>query len=103
MKEHQDEAKEASTKHFTRAHRKASVSSQSKSAITDHVAATNHNIIWDESKILTKESHRSRRWIKELIHVIKERKHHERRYGQLQSAKDLPFPDMAAPTPWGPN
>ena len=75
MKEHQDEATEASKKHYTRAQRKASESTQNKSAITDHVASTNHTINWDESKIVAREPHRTRRWIKESIHIVKESGH----------------------------
>ena len=75
LKEHQDEAEEASSKHFTRAQRKASASTINKSAITDHIAATNHTIGWGDSKILTKESHRTRRWIKEAIHILKQSGH----------------------------
>lgn len=75
MKEHQDEADEASNKHFTRAQRKASESTLNKSAITDHVASTNHTIDWEESKILAREPHRTRRWIRESIHIVKEDGH----------------------------
>ena len=74
-KEHEEEANEASTKHFTRAQRKASTSTYNKSAITDHVASTNHTIGWEDSKILCKESHRTRRWIKEAIHIQKQSGH----------------------------
>ncbi len=75
MKEHQDEADEASNKHFTRAQRKASESTLNKSAITDHVASTSHTIDWEESKILAREPHRTRRWIRESIHIVKEDGH----------------------------
>ncbi len=88
MKEHQDEAEEASNKHFTRAQRKASESTQNKSAITDHVAATNHTISWNESKILARESNRTRRWIRESIHIIKESGHTiNRDFGNYQLPK----------------
>ncbi len=75
MKEHRDEVNEMSSKHFTRAHRKSSLSTVNKSAITDHIATTNHTIGWDDSKILTRESNRTRRWIKEAIHILKHSGH----------------------------
>ncbi len=90
MKEHQDEANEAANKHFTRAQRKASESTQNKSAITDHVAATstNHTISWEESKILSREPNRTRRWIRESIHIIKESGHTMNRdFGNYQLPK----------------
>ena len=66
---------EVSAKHFTRAQRKASTSTYNKSAITDHVAASNHTIGWEDSKILCRESHWTRRWIKEAIHIIEQSGH----------------------------
>ncbi len=46
---------------------------KNKSAMTDHIDATNHTINLEESKILTKESHRIRRWTKESIYITKEK------------------------------
>ena len=60
--------------------RKASVGEQHKSAITDHVAATNHAINWDEAKIIDKEGHKTTRWLKEAIWI--------RRRGQDTMNKD---------------
>ena len=102
MKEHQDEVVEASAKHFTRAQRKLSVSTQNKSAITDHVAATNHTISWEESKIVAKESHKHTRWIKESIAIVKESGHAMNRdMGNFQLPRIYHSLIRATPPPGG--
>ena len=40
-----------------------------KSAISDHVAQENHTIEWKKSKILSKDSNKFTRWIREAIHI----------------------------------
>ena len=37
--------------------------------MTDHVAATNHAINWDDTKIIDKEGHKTTRWLKEAIWI----------------------------------
>ncbi len=70
-KEHQDEAEEASKQHFTRANRKNSETVWNKSAITDHVAQTNHTINWQEASSVDRETIRPVRWIRESIQIRK--------------------------------
>ncbi len=53
--EHQKEADELSNQHFTRKQHKTSQSILHKSAITDHISQNNHNIDWNNGKILAKE------------------------------------------------
>ena len=43
----------------TRALRNSAVGEQHKSAVTDHVTATNHAINWDDTKIIVKEGHKT--------------------------------------------
>ena len=40
-----------------------------KSAITEHVAANNHVIGWDEAKIIDQEQDKTTRWLKEAIWI----------------------------------
>ena len=54
---------------YTRSSRKQSHNEQNKSAITDHVASTNHSIDWDSSTAVAREDNRLRRWIRESIHI----------------------------------
>ena len=58
LKEHKTEVDKFEARSYTRALRKASVDEQHKSAITDHVAATNHAINRDEANIIDKEGHK---------------------------------------------
>ncbi len=69
--EHQKEAEEVGTVHYTRATRKDSVSTFHKSAISDHVAQENHTIDWGGAKILAKEGEKIKRKITESIHIRK--------------------------------
>ncbi len=69
--EHQKEADEISNQHFTRKHHKTSESILHKSAISDHVSQNNHNIDWNNAKILAKEDQRTSRHIREAIHIRK--------------------------------
>jgi len=72
MKEHKSESDDASVKPYTRAQRQTSVgSAPNKSALTDHVAESNHVIGWEEAKIRDIESNRKRRHIKEAIWIRK--------------------------------
>ena len=51
--------------------RKQSVSEQSKSAIADHSVQHNHIINWKEAKVLTTETDKGARHIKESIWIRK--------------------------------
>ncbi|XP_072020422.1 uncharacterized protein [Amphiura filiformis] len=55
LKEHQKDAEKAENKKYTRARRKESTTEFNKSAITDHVAADNHVIDWEELQYLTRK------------------------------------------------
>ena len=63
LSEHQKEVKKFEQKPFTRSTRKESTTEQHKSAITDHVADTNHNIAWDDAKIIDRETDKTTRWL----------------------------------------
>ncbi|XP_064633649.1 uncharacterized protein LOC135491607 [Lineus longissimus] len=71
LKEHQKDVGTVKDRKYTRANRLSSQSEFNKSAITDHVAQVNHNIDWDNSKVLEKESTRFTRWVKEAIWIRK--------------------------------
>ncbi|XP_070537052.1 uncharacterized protein [Ptychodera flava] len=69
LQEHQKEVQKFESKQYTRSTRKSSMTDQHKSAITDHVVATNHNIAWEEANIVDRESDKTTRWIKEAIWI----------------------------------
>ncbi|XP_072017236.1 uncharacterized protein [Amphiura filiformis] len=69
IKEHRKEADKIINKIQTRANRLSSISDQHKSAISDHVAATNHVIDWEGAKLLHREDERYPRWIRESIWI----------------------------------
>ena len=71
LAEHQKEVQKLESLHYTRSTRKASVTEQHKSAITDHVAATNHSINWEEAKVIDREAGKCTRWLKEAIWIHK--------------------------------
>ncbi len=75
VKEHQKELEKFEAKPYTRQTRKTSVTEPHKSAITDHVSATNHSINWDESRVIDRESNRLTCWIKESIWIKRRGKH----------------------------
>ena len=52
------ETEKVSTKSYTRAQRKSSTSEIHKSAITKHVANSNHVIGWDEAKIIDQQNNK---------------------------------------------
>ena len=58
---------------FTRSRKKDSISEQHPSALTDHVAQTNHTIDWDNIKLPMKEADWRIRGIREAI-LIRKRK-----------------------------
>ena len=69
LQEHQKEVQKFELKQYTRATRKSSTTEQHKSAITDHVVGTNHNIEWDQAKVIDRESDKTTRWLKEAIWI----------------------------------
>ena len=56
-------------KPYTRSTRSSSITEQHKSAITDHVAATNHHINWSDATVIDRESDKSARWVREAIWI----------------------------------
>ena len=69
LSEHRTETEKVSAKSYTRAQRKSSTSEIHKSAITEHVASSNHVIGWDEAKIIDQEPDKTTRWLKESIWI----------------------------------
>ena len=69
LNKHKDEVDKFEAKTYTRALRKSKIGDQHKSAVTDHVAATNHAINWDDTHIIDKEGHKTTRWLKEAIWI----------------------------------
>ena len=69
LQEHQKEVEKFELKQYTRSSRKSSVAEQHKSAITDHIVQTNHNIKWDAAKVVDSESDKTPRWVKEAIWI----------------------------------
>ena len=64
LSEHKTETVKLSAKNYTRSQRRASTSEIFKSAITEHVATSNHVIGWDEAKIIDLEPEKTTRWLK---------------------------------------
>ena len=56
---------------FTRVRRKESVEKYHPSALTDHVALSNHTINWEGVKLPMSESHWKIRGIKEAVQIHK--------------------------------
>ena len=48
------------------------MSEQNKSELTDHASHDNHVINWPAAIILDRESDKTTRWIKEVVHIRKE-------------------------------
>ena len=69
LKENHKEAEKISNKVQTRAARLTCGSKRHQSAISDHVAFTNHIIDWEGTKILHHEDERCPRWIREFIWI----------------------------------
>ena len=69
--EHRKESEQSASKKFTGATRRDSVGEIHKSAITDHVAQRNHDINWEEAKVIDKDSNKQTRWIQEAIWIRK--------------------------------
>ena len=69
LAEHKAEADKIDARAFTRSQRKSTSSETFKSAISDHVAATNHVIGWEEAKLIDQEQDKTTRWLKEAIWI----------------------------------
>ena len=69
IEEHKKDVNSISSQTFTRNTRKLSENTIHKSAITDHVAASNHIIDWEGAKIVDKESNKRRRHVREAIWI----------------------------------
>ena len=69
LQEYQKEVEKFELKPYTPSSRKSSVAEQHKSAITDHVGLTNHNIKWDAAKVIDSESDKTTRGVKEAIWI----------------------------------
>ena len=83
MSEYRKEVDTEHNTHFTRSQRRASVNVFHKSAVTDHALQNNHNIDWDQAKILCRDSNRHSRWIRESIHIRKQSNSMNRDCGQF--------------------
>ena len=69
LNEHRTEAEKISSKSFKPSQRKTSSSEFFKSAISEHVAANNHVIVWDEARVIDLEPNKTTRWLKEAIWI----------------------------------
>ena len=67
INEHKKDVEKLEKKHYTRKVRKESVAESHISAITDHVAETNHSIDWPSATVIDRESDKFTRWIRESI------------------------------------
>ena len=74
LQEHQKEVEKFELKPYRRSSCKYSVAEQHKSAITDHVVLTNHNIKWYVAKVIDSESDKTTRLVKEAIWISKKGK-----------------------------
>ena len=71
LDEHQKATKKVDGKNYTRSERKRSEQEQTKSAISDHAARTNHVINWEATKILGREHHKRSREVREAMEIRK--------------------------------
>ena len=69
LEEHKADVANSSTSQFTRSQRKLSQNTIHKSALTDHANRENHEIDWDNAKVIDRESQKRRRHIKEAIWI----------------------------------
>ena len=70
-KEHQKDTAQLEGKKFTRAQKKVSTSEVHQSALTDHIAETNHTIDWSGVKLPSKDPDWHTRGIREAIHMCR--------------------------------
>ena len=86
LKEHKKDVEDNQKRNFTRSARKSSLTELNKSAVTDHVNRFNHEIDWENTRVLTKESNENIRLYKEAIAIRREPHVMNRDEG----ARDLP-------------
>ena len=67
--EHQKEVKKLESMHYTRSKPKACVTKKCKSAIKDHIVATNQFIYWKEDQVIDCKADKCTRWLKEAIWI----------------------------------
>ena len=67
--EHKKECEKETAARLTRAQRQKAQESNLKSAISDHCKINNHIMDWDNARIITSESNKYQRWIKESIEI----------------------------------
>ena len=70
-KEHREETDKVTSRRKTRSTSISEDTSEFKSAISEHCRKHNHIMNWDSLKVIDREDHRFRRWVKESIHVRK--------------------------------
>ncbi len=68
-KEHQKECEKETAGRFTQTQKQTAEQENLKSAITDHCRRNNHIMDWDMGKIITSETNKLKRWIKEAIEI----------------------------------
>ena len=70
-KEHQKDVDSISDIKFTRSRKKESVTEYHTSALTDHVAQSNHTIDWGQARLPVKEANWTIRGIREAVTIKK--------------------------------
>ena len=71
LDEHMKETEKVNTKTKTRSTSVSEDTSKFKSAVSEHTRDNNHIMNFDSIKIIDREDHKKRRWIKEAIQVRK--------------------------------
>ena len=69
LEEHKKDVESNTKTKYTRSQRQISQDTIHKSALTDHATTENHEIDWDNIKIVDKESQRRKRHVKEAIWI----------------------------------
>ena len=70
-KEHQKECEKETAGRLTRTQKDKAEQENLKSAISDHCKRNNHIMDWDNTRIITSESNKLKRWMKEAIEIRK--------------------------------
>ena len=69
IKEHKSDTEKNKKGPYTRSTRKTSLTEQNTSAVTDHMNIHNHNINWEKVDVVSKETNRFARIVKEAIAI----------------------------------
>lgn len=64
---------EGTARRFTRTQKQTVEQENLKSAITDHCRKNTHIMDWDKGKVITSETNKLKRWMKEAIEMIRRR------------------------------